>query len=140
MLCGEEAGEASELHDLIALDVTRRRDRVGHPPGHLRESARSLTELLGGVLVEYAALVVSVEGALAGSHGSVVGPRTPTFHQRNGPNAQGVLTESPGRSRPGPIRAQPFETIRAIATTARRASTPFSMFPFYRALHNARST
>jgi len=65
MLRGEKTGQASELHDLITLDVTRRRDRIGHPPGHPREGVCSLTELLGGPLVEYAPLRAGLVGAIA---------------------------------------------------------------------------
>jgi hypothetical protein len=65
VLGGKKAGEPSERHDLMTLDMPRGRDRVGHPPGHSREGARSLAELLGGVFVEFTALCVSLEGVIA---------------------------------------------------------------------------
>jgi len=61
VLGGEAAGEPREGHGLIRLNVTCRRDRVGHPPRHPREGTRPMAELFGRILIEGAALRVSLE-------------------------------------------------------------------------------
>jgi hypothetical protein len=131
MFSGEQAGEASKGNHLITLDVARGCDRLCHPLRHPREGTRRFTELLGGVHVECIAICISFEGAIAGSHGSVVGRHSPTLRQRNSRNAQGFLTELSGRFRPdAPARAKTIETITAMAATTMRAGSPFSMVLF----------